>query len=371
MAFTIVHVLGSFQIGGAEKVAYNLAASQVTQGHHVHVVSLAPGEHGPNAEGFATAGVTIHQVPKFGTTVDPTLPFRLAVLFRKVQADIVHSHNAQPLVYAAPAAFLARLPLVHTKHGADAVDGRAATLRKGAARLASAFVAVSQETANDAVRGGDASSASVQVIENGIDLSVYAPSLESRRNLRCELRLPSDSLIIGTVGRLATIKNQPLLVRAASRLLGSNIHLVFVGDGPQRKELEIAAVQCQRPESVHVLGQRLDVAQLLPGFDIFALTSDSEGLPMVLLEAMACAVPVLATAVGGIPEVIKEGITGFLVPKADESALELRLRSLLNDHDLRATVGARARDFCLQYYSWTTMRDRYESLYARLKQVGR
>ncbi len=371
VALTIIHVLGSFQIGGAEMVAFNLAASQVALGHRVHVVSLTSGQHGPHARGFADAGVLVHQLPKLGTTVDPTLPFRLATLFLRIGADVVHSHNSQPLVYAGPAAFLARVPLVHTKHGADPVDGRAAMLRRGAARLATAYVAVSRQTAQDAVSGRDVAPHAVEVIENGIDVDAYAPSQEAQRELRKELRIPPDALVVGTVGRLAVIKNQPLLVHAMARALGQNVHLILVGEGPHRQEVEQAVGKLLHPESVHLLGQRLDVARLLPGFDVFALTSDSEGLPMVLLEAMACAVPVVSTDVGGIPDVIEENVTGYLVPKGDEQALASRLKALLGDAIERARIGASARAFCVQRYSRTSMRDRYESLYMRLRTTGR
>jgi glycosyltransferase involved in cell wall biosynthesis len=364
---TIVHVLGSFQIGGAEMVALNLGASQVVLGHRVHVVSLALGQDGPHAQGFAGAGVVIHRFPKLGVSVDPTLPFRLATLFLRIGADIVHSHNSQPLVYAAPAAFLARVPLVHTKHGADLAKGRAAVLRRCAAKLATRYVAVSRQTAQDAVRGSDVAPHLVEVIENGIDIDVYAPSDEARRILRAELQIPPDALVIGTVGRLAAIKNQPLLVRAAAQALSPNVHLVLVGEGPHRHEVEQAIGKLVQPQSVHLLGQRLDVARLLPGFDVFALTSDSEGLPMVVLEAMACAVPVVSTAVGGIPDVLQEDVTGYLVPKGDERALATRLETLLADANARARIGATAREFCVRHYSWTAMRDRYESLYMALR----
>jgi glycosyltransferase involved in cell wall biosynthesis len=359
----IVHILGSFEIGGAEQVALNLAAGQVELGHVVHVVSLAGRPNGPHADGFRKAGVQIRRMPKLGPTVDPSLPLRLAWLFRRLRSDIVHSHNPQPVIYAAPAARLARVPLVHTKHGENPDSSRSALLRRYASRLANVFVAVSRQTALDAERQGEVESAKAVVIENGIDLSVFTPDADARAAVRSELGIPFDARVVGTVGRLSAIKNQPLLVRATTPLLGPDHHLVIVGDGPYRRVVEAEVGRSGKAAFTHLLGQRTDVHHLLPAFDVFVLTSDSEGLPMVLPEAMACALPVVSTDVGGISDTIADGVTGYLAPKGDDVALRSRIERLLGDVELMRTMGARAREVSLSRYSSTRMRDRYLEKY--------
>jgi glycosyltransferase involved in cell wall biosynthesis len=359
----IAHVLGSFEIGGAEQVALNLAACQVELGHEVHVVSLKAGPDGPHAEGFRKAGVQTHRIPKLGPTVDPSLPLRLAWFFRKLGADIVHSHNPQPVIYTAPAARLARIPLVHTKHGENPDRMRSTLLRRHTSRLVRVFVAVSRQTALQAEQQGEVAVGKAVVIENGIDIGAYAPDVGLGAKLRSTLGIPLNARIVGTVGRMSAIKNQPLLVRAVAPLLGPDVHLVIVGDGSHRPAVEAEVRRYASTDFVHLLGQRTDVAQLLPAFDVFALSSDSEGLPMVIPEAMACGIPVVSTDVGGISDVITDGETGFLVPKGDDVALRSRIEGLLNDSELRRTMGEHARQVCHSRYSLGAMRDRYMEKY--------
>jgi len=365
----IVHVLGSFQIGGAEQVALNLAAGQVELGHNVHVVSLAAGRDGPHAEGFRRIGAQIHKVPKRGPTIDPSLPIRLALLFRRLRADLAHSHNPQPVIYAAPAALIARIPLVHTKHGENPDTRRSELLRRYASRLASVFVAVSRQTALQAEQQGEVAVGKAVVIENGIDLDAFARNAVARAAVRSELGIPPGARVVGTVGRLAAIKNQPLLVRATAPLLGPDRHLVIVGDGPHRDVIEAEVQRLGKGAFTHLLGQRTDVHRLLPAFDLFVLTSDSEGLPMVIPEAMACELPIVSTDVGGISDVVEVGRTGFLVPKGDDLVLKARIERLIGDESLLHDMGTRARELCLARYSSRSMRDRYLEKY--FETVGR
>lgn len=349
-------------------MALNLAAGQVERGHHVHVVSLAAGPDGPHARHFAAAHVTTHSVPKLGPTIDPSLVLRLARLFRSLNADVVHTHNPQPLIYGGPAARLSGTRLVHTKHGFNAAPARQVWLRKWPGWLAQAFVAVSTQTADDAREGRECRPGALSVIENGIHLEKYGPNPALRAEVRRELGIPESALVVGTVGRLSAVKNQPLLVRAVAPLLNAQVRLVLVGDGPDRPDVEAAVAHSGKSEWIHLLGQRLDVPRLLPSFDIFALSSDSEGLPMVLPEAMACELPIVTTAVGGIPDVVTDGRTGFLVPKGDEQKLRERVARLAETPTLKRELGVRAREFALRRYSADSMIERYLELYSALGQ---
>jgi glycosyltransferase involved in cell wall biosynthesis len=224
---------------------------------------------------------------------------------------------------------------------------------------------VSAETARQASAQGEAKG-EVHVIENGIPLGAFAPNAQLRAEVRRELGIPASACVVGTVARLSEVKNQPLLVRAMGPLLGPEVRLVLVGDGPFRPQVEQAIANLPSPEFVHLLGQRLDVPRVLTSFDIFALSSDSEGLPMVLPEAMACALPVVSTSVGGIPDVVADGKNGYLVPKGDEAQLRQRLSSLIGDPNKRSEFSASARVDALERRSSETMHQRYMELYRSL-----
>lgn len=361
----IVHVLGSFEVGGAEQVVLNLADHQVRDGHQVFAISLARGRVEPNEQKLKDSGVVTLHVTKPDQGIDPTLPVKLALAFKRLGADVVHTHNPLPGIYGPPAARLVGIPCVHTKHGANEASRRAAWLRRTTHRMASALVAVSQETARQSTSQGEVAS-TIHVIENGIPLSAFAPNPEVRAEVRRELHIPDSAVIVGTVARLAEVKNQPLLVRAVAPLLNEGVRLVLVGDGPNRPSVEAAVADCGVGGYVHFVGQRLDVPRFLCAFDVFALSSDSEGLPMVLPEAMTCTLPVVSTAVGGIPDVIREGTTGFLVPKGDELALREKLGKLISNQELRERMGVAAREDALTRYSSQVMHERYLALYRQL-----
>lgn len=361
-----MHVLTSFEIGGGEQVALNLAAAQAALGHHVHVFGVDGPTGGPHAENFRKAGVTPHRVARRGPSVDPTLPARLAFWFRRLGASLVHTHNPQPLIYAGLAAKLARLPLIHTKHGFNVASARRAFLRRLAGYTPDAVVAVSEQTAEDARRQRDCPPQRLRVVPNGIALDAYAPNRALRRAVRDELGLPQDAWLVGSVGRLSPVKNQALLIEAMGPLLSPSLRLVLVGEGEHRRVIEAAVARTPHPQYVHLLGQRLDVPRLLPSFDVFALSSDSEGLPMVLPEAMASGLPVVSTAVGGVAEVVEDGRTGYLVPVGDVALLRQRLSELSREPERAAAFGRRGRQRALERYGASGMVRSYMDLYAQV-----
>lgn len=359
--WSIVHVLSSYGVGGQERVALDLAIGQRARGHHVGVISLAPPPDGAMAEEFAQAGVAVGRVAKRGG-LDPTLVPRLARELRRRGAEVVHTHNPLPLIYGAPAARLIGAAAIHTKHGANPANRRNLVLRRGAARLTHAFVAVSETTASQARAQRDVSLSKLHTIPNGIRLDRYAPDAEARAEIRVELGL-GDAWVIGTVGRLDAYKNQALLVRAIAPLLSSRVRLVIVGDGENRAEVEAAVAALPDPRWVVMTGRRMDVPRLIHAFDVFALSSKTEGLPLVVPEAMAAGLPIISTAVGGIPSVVDDGETGLLVP-VEQPALAAALVQLEADRERARAMGVRAREVALARYSHDRMVDAYLELYA-------
>ncbi|WP_437805887.1 glycosyltransferase [Sorangium sp. So ce1078] len=361
----IVHVVSSFQTGGAEQVVVDLAASQRVAGHDVLAVAIAEDPDGPRAEQLRQRGVEVHLVPKC-PGFDRTLTARLAALFATKRVMLVHSHNHLALIYAAPAGWLHRVPVIHTKHGVSQdMEGRR-WLRSAASAFVDAHVAVSQPTAAVVLGRREVDPPKLHVVANGIDLSRFAPDPAARARVRAELAIPEDAWVVGSVGRLSPVKNHALLVRAAARSLPRSGRLLLVGDGPERGRLAALAAELGASDRVLFAGERHDVPALLAALDVFALPSLSEGLPLALLEAMATGLPAVATDVGGVATALVDGQTGFLVPSGEVAPLAARLSELQANPALAAQMGRSGRMIALRRYSATRMADRYMDLYALL-----
>lgn len=366
MTTRIVHVLSSFGMGGQERVAFDLAISQQRAGCHVTALSLAPPPDGPLAAELAAAGIEVERVARARPGVDPILIVRLARWMRSRRIELVHTHNRMALIYGAPAGRLARARVVHTKHGNNPKGGTRLIAGNLAARCVDAFVAVSEQTAAFARKRREIDERKLMVIPNGIELGRFRPDPAARERVRRELGIAADAWVIGTVGRVAAEKNQALLLRAMAPLLGQSARLVVAGDGPLLPELTRLAASLQITGFAHLLGVRRDVPDLLNALDVFALTSDTEGLPLVVLEAMATGLPVLSTRCGGVPDVLDEGETGYLVPIGDAAALRARASTLRNDPATARACGERARAAAITRFSAARMQRDYLDLYARV-----
>jgi glycosyltransferase involved in cell wall biosynthesis len=359
----IAHVLSSFGLGGQESVAVQLAKLQQDDGHTVLAVSLAPGATGPSAKLFREAGVSTATVAK-GPRVDPSLPIRLAMHLRRHHVAVVHTHNPHALIYGAPAAHLSGAVAIHSKHGMNPDRPRRLWLRRNAARFVDAYVAVTPALKTAAIASGDCERSRLHVISNGIDVNRFAPNPAARREVRSELGISDDAWVVCTVGRLAEEKNQGALVDAMAPLLDQRRRLVIVGDGPARSTLREQLDGMDRGHFVCMTGARGDVERLLAAADVFALTSRTEGLPLVLLEAMATGLPVVSSAVGGIPDVVEHRATGLLFEAGALEPLRRQLDWLSMDAPLSRQLGRAARHHVVTRYSVERMAAEYDALYA-------
>jgi glycosyltransferase involved in cell wall biosynthesis len=357
----VVHMIASFEIGGAEQVALRLATAQQRAGHEPLLVGLASG---PLTEAAADAGLpsmVLHKGPRF----DYLLPLRLASFLADERADVVHSHNPMALVYAASAAKLARIPAVHTKHGEARDIARRMRILNAVGRMVDAFVCVSESTKSAAEATNEAPAAKLSVILNGIDVDRYRRDPAWRAAARAAFGIDAGAFVFGTVGRLMPVKNQALLIRAAAPLLSRSCHLLLVGDGEERAALEAAAAASGAGAFVHFAGARSDVPELLAAMDAFVLSSDTEGLPLSLLEAMAAELPVLCTDVGGIAAVIAPD-AGWLVPPGDEGALRQALGRLREEAAARVELARAGRARVVERYSLERMHRDYLAVYERV-----
>lgn len=353
----IAIVVLSLEIGGQERIVVRIARGLRERGHDAHVVCLSRG----GALRGELGTIPIHDVVGRGG-FDPALYPKLWTLFRRLEADVVHSHNAPALVYAVPAARAALVrTIVHTKHGNYRYPRRTLKLARVATRLVDHFVAVSDETARAAAQSERPRADRLKVVENGIPLSAFAPDVAARERVRDELGVPRDALVVGSVGRLVDDKDYPLLVHAMAPLLSDRVRLVVVGDGPARATIEAAIEPAKRP-FVLLAGARRDVPRVLCAFDVFASSSRTEGLPLAIPEAMSTALPIVATAVGGVPGIVP-GDVGRLVAHGDASAMRSAIRELLEDAPARTEMGVRARAYATARFGEDRMLDEYLVLY--------
>lgn len=339
----------------------DLARVQRREGHRVRVLTLGnvDGKMAPEFRSVAP----LDAVPKRAHGIDPVLPFRLARWFREHHVDVVHTHNELPLIYGAPGGRLARKAVVHSKHGIVPVSRGAHALRRAAARATDVFVAVSQATADVARELHECAPDKLRVVINGTNLRRFPGPPAARATIRAALGIPNDARVLVTVGRLVREKNHVHLLRSAAPLLGDKRRLVLVGDGALRAEIEAEIAKLGLAPVVHLTGGRSDVPELLAAADGWVLSSDSEGLPIGLLEAWAAGLPVVATAVGGIPAALEAEKTGILVPAGDEVALRGALERLFAGGADIDRLAAAGRAHVQATYSAEQMASAYESLY--------
>ena len=359
----IVQVVLSLDIGGQERLVVRIAHALRERGHEPHVVTLTRG----GALRDALGSIPVHDVTR-RSGFDPLSYAKLWRTFRALRPDVVHTHNAAPLIYGAPSARLARVRrIVHTKHGDFRYPARALRLARTASRFVDWFVPVSAETAEAAARNERPSPRRVSVIENGIPLAAFGRDAAARSAIRAELGIPEAARVVGSVGRLVPDKDYPLLVRAMAPLLGEGVRLVIVGEGVARGDIEAAVASSIPPEKrqfVTLTGARHDVPKVLCAFDLFASSSRTEGLPLALPEAMTSHLPVVATAVGGVPGIVPPE-AGVLVPHGDPATFAATVDRLLRDDGARERMGEAARRYALGRFAEDRMVDAYLSLYIR------
>lgn len=366
----VAHVLLSLDLGGLERLVVDLVREGRRQGQRVAIVCLErPGTLADEAERAGAKVLCMGKPPG----LCPRIVKSLVRVFRELKPDVIHTHQIGALVYAGPAARGACRPVVvHTEHGKHyAARRRTRWLGRLASHYAQRFFCVSRNIAEEVISFRVAPEWKITVAPNGIDIAKFqnaGAGAEARR----ELGIPPAAPVVGAVGRLNEIKRQDLLIRAFARLKlrYEEAHLLLVGDGPKRAELEQLASELLSVDCIHFIGYQAAPERFLQAMDVMALTSRSEGMPLAVLEAWAARVPVVATRVGGVPELIADEQTGLLVEFGDVPGLASAIERLLNEESLARQVRTAAGTRVTEQFSLEQMAAFYQRHYSELLSAG-
>ncbi len=374
----IAHVVHRFSVGGLENGVVNLANRMPESAWRHAIIALTEVDHAFRARirRDDVSFVALHKPPGHALGLYPTL-YRL---FRELQPSIVHTRNLAALETVIPA-WAAGVPVrVHGEHGRDVTD---LDLRSRKYRLVRRvyrpfvhhFVALSGELEAYLRNQVRVPAARITHIYNGVDTDRFRPAPGGKAPIPGCPFSGAQLFIVGTVGRMETVKDPVNLARAFVAALSlaprarERLRLVMVGDGPQRAEAERVVRDAGVGDLAWFAGERSDVPEMLRGLDCFALPSLAEGISNTILEAMASGLPVVATRVGANADLMVEGLTGALVPRADSASLARAIVGYLVDPAAARRHGKAGRRHVEQHFSLERMVRSYEALYLRLLRV--
>ena len=338
----VSHVVLSLGVGGLERNVINQVREGQALGQAVSVICLE--EPGMLAEKVETLGGQLFSLRK-PPGIRLSLFRRLRKILRDLCPDIVHTHQIGTLFYAGPVVASlgsVRTRVVHTEHGREPYtnSARRRWLGRLAGHYAERFFCLTHDMAAELIAQRIVPRSKVRVIDNGIDIDRFRERGDPDA-LRRSLGIPPDSPVIGSIGRLVDVKRQDVLIQSFAELRRSvpGAHLVIVGDGPLKNELLNLIGELDLESSVHLAGYQAEAWKYLFVMDCFALTSRSEGMPQAVLEAAIAGLPIVATRVGGLPEVIEDGRTGILIEPNDPAALTRALLTILSDSETAQEMG--------------------------------
>jgi sugar transferase (PEP-CTERM/EpsH1 system associated) len=366
MKIKVMQITHDLAIGGLQRVVVNICKNIVDrEKFDISVLCLRDlGEFVPEVESM---GIKVHFLPQTKGT-DYLSFLKVAKILRHEKPDVIHTHNTQPFIDGTIGALLAGVKtIVHTDHARIFPDKRRYMFAEWVmSHFAYKVVGVSDDTSQNLIRYEKISRKKVLTIPNGIDEKKFSIKIDKKAKRR-ELGILGDGPIVGLGVRLTEGKGINYLLRAMPDIIEKfrDIILVIVGDGPAKDKLEKQSVGLGIDRNVLFLGPRLDIPELLKLFDIYVLPSLSEGLPMVLLEAMAAGCPVIATNVGGVPTMIKHGENGSLIEPKNHKVLASEIIRLLSDKKLRNRYSKNGLNLFREKFSADIMTRKYEQLYFR------
>lgn len=351
----VLHVVNCLEMGGLEKVVVGLT-QHIDKVQHTVVCLIAKGDLWKEVEGECLflnnpSGLTLSTIP------------RIKKIIQEKKIDIVHTHNQGPQFYGAIAGKLSGKAVIHTKHGQNVVNShRRYYLDRFSSFFTDKIVTVSDDARDICLRQLKIPEKKVVTVLNGVDIEKFHCFTDKAQFQQ------GRPFVIGTVGRLASEKNHSCLLDACTRLADRkiNFQLKIVGDGPLKNMLINKCKKLNLQDHVDFVGSRLDIPVIMNEFDLFVLPSLTEGVSLTLLEAMSCELAVVATNVGGTPEVVVDGETGFLVPSNSPDQLADSIFSSLISPQRRLEMGRAGRARVVTTFSLTQVAEKYLSFYREL-----
>jgi glycosyltransferase involved in cell wall biosynthesis len=365
MSHAAMMIPGLDRVGGAEQQAILLAKGLRRRGWRVSMVALS-GSGGDAAAELEDAGVRFLSLQMRKGLADPRGWLRFQRWLWREQPDVLHAHLPHAAWLARWSRLAAPVPLVVDTLHSSSTGAMGRKFGYACSQwLTDHVTAVSEATAASHLAAGMVSESKLSVVWNGIDVDRWQPDARARCEAREELGVKDDFLWLA-VGRLEALKDYPTLVRAMTRT-PERARLLVLGAGPQEGRLTELAEWLGLKQRVRFAGFEPNVVRWMHAADGFVLSSRYEGLPMVLLEAGACGVPVVATDVPGTREVVVDGETGWLAPAGDAQELAKTMMKLMRmPPDARHAMGERARSHVAEHFSLEAALDRWERLYAEL-----
>lgn len=357
----VMFVITSMPVGGAETLLVELVRRMDRRRFAPELCCLK--RFGPLGEVLsgevpAFTGLLAH---KYDLRVLPRM-IRL-MRRRRVDAVVTVGTGGDKMFWGRLAAYAAGVPVICSALHSTGLPDRVERLNRLLAPLTDAFVAVAEPHARYIAEHEGCPARKVFVIPNGVDTDRFRPRWPDER-LRRRLGLPDAAPVVAIVAALRPEKNHALFLEASARVRAElpEARMLIVGDGPCRAELEALSERLGLAGAVHFAGTRRDVPEILSIADVVVLSSHMEANPVCLLEAMACEKPVVATAVGSVGEVVRDGRTGWLVPPGDAEAMARRIVDLLRDPPSAAALGRAGREEVLSHWSIDRMVSGYESM---------
>ncbi|NUU01804.1 TIGR03088 family PEP-CTERM/XrtA system glycosyltransferase [Herbaspirillum robiniae] len=368
----VVHLIYRLDFGGLETLLIDCINGMPDDRYRHAVVCLT--DYTEFAGKIRKPGVSLHALHK-PPGLAPATHLHLWRLLRRLRPAILHTYNLPAIEYA-PAAALARVPVrVHGEHGRDARDPQGTNRRHNLLRrlvlpFYDCYYAVSADLRDWLRNTIGVPDRKNLLLENGVDTGKFHPVEGGVRQAMAQL--PAGCFVFGTVGRIQDVKDHAGLVDAFIALLAllpqqrSRLRLAIVGEGPLLPALKQKIAAAGIEDLVWLPGGRMDVDALMRSFSVFTLSSIAEGTPVTILEAMASALPVISTRVGGVPEVVVDGVTGTLVPPSDPQAMARAMAAYVEQPHLAARHGAAGHERSQRQYSMNAMLQAYAGMYDRM-----
>ncbi|MFH1704114.1 MAG: glycosyltransferase [Nitrospirota bacterium] len=362
----ILHIYQNSKIGGVQQQLLSLLKAYNREWFHPIFCCLGPKEEmGKEIEGTGIEFIPLNKLRynRFSSGI----VLELHRLMKKKQIHVVRTHRYRSNLYGRLAAFFAGVPViiasVHDNYRTDKRPKRR-IMNRILSKITDKIVAVSEDVKEDIMRYDRIDPSKIEVIPNGIDVERFNPE-KNTTDIRKEFSLEEDDIVIGFIGRIVTAKGLEYLLDALPYLKGEfkSIKLLIVGEGSLVEKLKERAKKNNIFDNILFTGKRRDIPEILASINIFVMPSIAEGFPNALLEAMAMGKPIVTTEVGGIPEIVKNGFNGLLVPPRDTLSLSKAIKELISNDQLAAKMGQAASNLVRDNLSIKAIAQKWQSLY--------